>query len=97
MNRSETALLLAAVQSGDRRTVGEADVELWFRVAGDVPLDFAQQAVVAHFRDMPGVWLEPGFILQRWKDFRRDQFERSDEMREIVIRMALYRERGARD
>jgi hypothetical protein len=83
MNRSEVALLLATVQSGDRRTVGEADVELWHAVIGDdVQLGFAQQAVVAHFRDMPGVWLEPGHILQRWKDFRRDQFERSDEMRE---------------
>lgn len=83
MNRSETALLLATVQAGDRRTVGETDVEMWFRVAGEVPLEFARSAVIDHFRDFPGVWLEPGHIVQRWKDFRRDQIAREpDEMRE---------------
>jgi len=82
MKKSEVALLLALVQSGDRRTVGEADVEMWFAVAGEVPLEFAKQAVIAHFSEKPGMWLEPGFIVSRWKDFRRDQFERSDEMRE---------------
>lgn len=84
MTRAEVARLLAAVQAGDRRTVGEADVVLWHAVMGDtVPLEFALQAVVAHFRERPGVWLEPGYIVSRWRDHRRDHLAREDDaMRE---------------
>lgn len=83
MNRSEAAELLAVVQSGDRRTVGQADVELWAEVLGDVPLTFASNAVIAHFKDYPEVWLQPGHIHQRWRAYRRDQIAREDDrMRE---------------
>lgn len=83
MNRSEIARLLAVVQSGDRRTVGEADVLLWAEVLADVPMDFASQAVLAHFKEYPDVWLQPGHLHQRWRAFRRDQLAREENrMRE---------------
>lgn len=89
MTKQEIALLLAVVQAGDRRTVGEADVELWFHVAGEVPLDFAKTAALAHFRDRPGVWLEPGHIWSRWRDHRRDQLAREDDAAREARQAAL--------
>ena len=83
MNKSDIVDVLSFVAAGDRRTVGDADVEMWFLVMGDVPKDFALHAVVAHRRECPGTWLEPGHIVQRWKDDRRDQLAREpDQMRE---------------
>ena len=83
MNKSDIVDVLSFVVAGDRRTVGDADVEMWFLVMGDVPKDFALHAVVAHRRDYPGTWLEPGHIVQRWKDHRRDELAREpDPMRE---------------
>jgi hypothetical protein len=34
------------------------------------------QAVIDHFRERPGVWLEPGYIVQRVRAMRRDRLER---------------------
>lgn len=83
MNKSDVVDVLSFVAAGDRRTVGDADVEMWFLVMGDVPKDFALHAVIAHRRENPGQWLEPGHIVQRWKDHRRDQLAREpDAMRE---------------
>lgn len=83
MNKSDIVDVLSFVAAGDRRTVGDADVEMWFLVMGDVPKDFALHAVIAHRRENPGQWLEPGHIVQRWKDRRRDQLAREpDAMRE---------------
>jgi hypothetical protein len=79
MNKADVVDVLSFVQAGDRRTVGEGDVEMWFLVVAEVPKDFAISAVVAHFRDRPGVWLEPGHIFQRWRDHRRDQLSREDD------------------
>ena len=89
MNKSETARLLAAVQAGDRRTVGEADVELWSRVVSDVPLQFGLEAVVAHFRENAGVWLEPGHIWARWRDYRRELLAREDDAAREARQAAL--------
>jgi len=83
VNKSDIVDVLSFVAAGDRRTVGDADVEMWFLVMGDVPKDFALHAVVAHRRDCPGMWLEPGHIVQRWKGHRRDELSREpDPMRE---------------
>jgi len=83
VNKSDIVDVLSFVAAGDRRTVGDADVEMWFLVISDVPKDFALHAVIAHRRDCPGVWLEPGHIVQRWKDHRRDELSREpDRVRE---------------
>ena len=83
MNRSDVVDVLTAVAAGTGREIGEVDVQLWQSVMGDIPKQFALDAVLTHFRERPGVWLEPGHIVQRWKDYRRDQLSREpDEMRE---------------
>lgn len=76
MNRDDMIDVLSAVAGAYNRTIGNADVEIWMRVCGDVPKEFALEAVLEHLRDKPGVWLEPGHIYQRWKAYRIDQLAR---------------------
>lgn len=83
MNRDEMVDVLTAIAVGDRRTVGRTDVDFWWTVIGDLPKDLALQAVRGHFRERPGVWLEPGHINERVRAIKRDQLEREpDEVRE---------------
>src|SRR6476620_11382432 len=83
MNRDDVIDVLTAVAAADRRTVGEADVDVWQAVIGDLPKDLALQAVRDHLREKPGVWLEPGHIYERVRAIRRDQLEREpDQHRE---------------
>ncbi len=89
MNKADVVDILSLVQAGDRRTVGEGDVEMWFLVISDVPKDFATSAVVAHFRDCPGVWLEPGHIVQRWREFRQDRAMRESDAERAARQAAL--------
>jgi len=62
VNRGEIARLLAVVASIDKRTVGESDINSWHLLLGPIDYQRAQDAVVAHFRHKPGVWLEAGHI-----------------------------------
>jgi hypothetical protein len=71
--------VLTAVQAGDRRTVGKADVIFWTQIIGDLPKDLALQAVVDHFRECPGEWLQPGHIVAGVRAIRRDRYERQSE------------------
>jgi Zn-finger nucleic acid-binding protein len=80
MTKNDVVDVLTAVAVGDRRTVGKNDVELWFRVIGDLQKDLTMQAVVDHFTECPGVWLEPGHIVQRVRAIRRDAYERESDM-----------------
>ena len=64
MNRDDVIDVLTAVSAADRRTVGQADVDVWQAVIGDLPKDLAFQAVRDHLREKPGVWLEPGHIYE---------------------------------
>lgn len=82
MNRDDIIDLLTAIAAGDRRTVGNADVEFWQAIVSDVPKDLALEAVRNHFRERPGVWLEPGHIVQGARDIQRERLQReTDEMR----------------
>lgn len=89
MNRDEVIDVLTAVAAADRRTVGQADLDVWQAVIGDVPRDFALRAVRDHLRESPGVWLEPGHIYQRARAMMRDELEREPdrfrEAREAVL------------
>lgn len=78
MNHHDIIDLLTTVRAGDNRTVGQGDVEMWLAVIADVPKAFAMDAVIAHRRERPGVWLEPGHIAERWEARRRDQVQRSE-------------------
>jgi hypothetical protein len=83
VTRNDVIDVLTAVAAADRRTVGEADVDVWQAIIGDLPRDLALKAVRDHLRDQPGVWLEPGHIHQRVRAHVRDQLEREpDEYRE---------------
>lgn len=89
MNRNEVIDVLTAVAAADRRTVGEADVTVWCAVIGDLPKEDALRAVVDHFRECPGVWLEPGHVVAGVRAIRRDRMQRLSEdqqaAREAVI------------
>ena len=78
MNHHDIIDLLTAVRAGDNRTVGHGDVEMWHAVIGDIPKLFALEAVIAHRRERPGVWLEPGHIAERWESHRRDRVQRDE-------------------
>lgn len=83
MTREQLGQVLKVVAAATRRTFGESDIAIWHPIIKNVPVEFAKQAVVAHFQEHPGVWLEPGHIFQRWKAYRLDQVAReSREMRE---------------
>ncbi len=86
MTRDDVIDVLTAVAAGDRRTVGHADVEFWQAVMGDLPKTLALQAVRNHFRERPGVWLEPGHVVAGVRALRRDQLDReSDEERDTRL------------
>lgn len=79
MTRDDVIDVLTVVAAGDRRTVGQADVDVWFAVIGDLDKDLALRAVRDHLRECPGVWLEPGHVYQRARAIRRDQLEREPD------------------
>jgi hypothetical protein len=77
VNRAELIDILTAVQVVDHRTVGEGDILMWGAILGDLSKDDALQAVIAHRREEPGVWLEPGHIHKRVRAIRQDEFDRA--------------------
>jgi hypothetical protein len=77
MTRDDVIDILTAVAASDRRTVGQSDVDVWQAIIGELPKDFALQAVRDHLRDRPGVWMEPGHVYQRARALRRDEMERA--------------------
>lgn len=83
MNRNDVIDVLTAVAAASHRTVGNADVDIWEGIIGDLQKDSSLRAVRDHLREKPGVWLEPGHIYERVRAYRRDQLEREpDEARE---------------
>lgn len=90
MNKQEVAVLLREVAVTDKRTVGPPDVEVWSAIlTDDIPLGFARQAVIAHFREKPEFWLNPGHIVERWRAYRRDQLDREEDAAREARQAAL--------
>ncbi len=88
MTRDELVDVLSVISVGSGRTFGRADVEFWWSIISDVPKVAAEKAVHAHFREKPGVWLEPGYIVERWKAARREAIEKeTNEQREARQQM----------
>jgi hypothetical protein len=82
MNRNDVIEILAVITAGDgRREPVETDVEFWQEIIGDLSKDLALQAVKDHFRTRPGVWLEPGHIVTRAREIRRDMLARDTDYR----------------
>jgi hypothetical protein len=82
MNRDDIIDLLTVIQAVTNRTVGEADVNLWYDFIGDLDREAAMRAVRDHFRERTGVWLEPGFVSQRVRDAHRARVEQEHTARE---------------
>lgn len=64
MNRAQIVDLLTYAAACDQRTVGEADVLVWFDMLA--PLDYATaaEAMRQHYRRQPDVRLKPGHLWQ---------------------------------
>ncbi|MEX7470163.1 hypothetical protein AB4Z39_10670 [Mycobacterium adipatum] len=73
MNRDDVIDVLTAVAAADRRTVGEADVQIWLGVLEHIPLDVALEAVRDHLRDKPDMWMQPGHVYQRSREIMRNK------------------------
>lgn len=78
MDREDVLDLLSLVASTDNRTIGDMDVALWHQLLGKYGKDDCCDAIIAHRREQPGVWLEPGHVVQRVKAVIRDRYERAD-------------------
>lgn len=79
MDTEDIIDLLTIVSVGDKRTIGEADVILWQRVLTGLTKDDCLDAIEAHRRDQPGVFLEPGHVVKRVKALVTDRYDRADD------------------
>lgn len=64
MIRAEMAKVLAFIQLGDSRNVDGLVLDYWMEVVGDLAFEDAMQAVRRFRRERPGVYLEPGHLLE---------------------------------
>lgn len=80
MNRNEIVALLGLIAARDRRTVGEADVQVWGEDLDDVAFEDARAAVRVHFREKPGVWCTSGHIYAAAREIRRERAMRRDKV-----------------
>lgn len=67
MNKSEVSKLLTVASAIDHRSITPEIVNAWHAIVGDVPFDEAQAALIAHRRAKPGVYFEPGHIIEQRK------------------------------
>lgn len=82
VTRDEVIDVLTVIAAADRRTVGEADVNVWLTVLDDQPLDLALAAVRDHLREQPDTWVQPGHVYQRIRKMRRDRGQSTVPTRE---------------
>ena len=64
MTKGNTARLCALIQAFDRRTIGDADVEAWRLVIGDLEPNDCMQAVREHYMT-EARWLMPADVRTR--------------------------------
>lgn len=95
MDRGDVVDLLTIVQMGDRRTIGDPDISFWLGMLGPYDREECCDAIEAHRREQPGVWLEPGHVIGRVRAMHRDRLDRMDpeERYEKFDREADYREK----
>lgn len=64
MNRSQVVDLLTYAAACDQRTVGEADILVWFDMLAPLDFDACLAAARQHYRRSPDVRLKPGHLWQ---------------------------------
>lgn len=67
MNLSETARLLSAMSSFDRRTIGDTDVAAWQAVLPDAAFDDCLEAVKRHYAENTE-WMMPAHVRRLVRD-----------------------------
>jgi len=97
MNRDDVIDVLTVVAAATRRTVGQADVEIWQGVIGNDDKQLALRAVRDHLAECPGVWLEPGHVHQRVWAMIRDQREREPVEAKLARMDAISARKVAHD
>jgi hypothetical protein len=73
MTGEEVIDLLSLIAARDNRTVGKTTVAVWVEDIGDLDFADARQAVAAHFREEPGVWLMAAHIRRRVRKIRAER------------------------
>src|SRR6266436_2116926 len=76
MTSDEVFDLLEVIAACDRRTVGESDADVWEALVGDLELNDARIAVLAHYRESRE-FVMPADIRQRVKDMQIQRLERT--------------------
>lgn len=64
MNRAQIVDLLTYAAACDQRTVGQADVIVWFDILGPIDYTTAAEAMRQHYRRNPDTRLKPGHLWQ---------------------------------
>jgi len=67
MDKREAEKLMILASAIDSRKITDAAVTVWQMVLADVNYSDAEVAYINHRRNEPGVYLEPGHILQQIK------------------------------
>jgi hypothetical protein len=87
MNQQETARLLAFVSAYDHRTITaelpNADVEAWWSVLHEQPLQDCKEAVVTFFRTEKG-WIMPGDVFRLARRVRAERAREADKQRALT-------------
>lgn len=79
MTLDECKQVLTKIQLGDNRQVDRLVILEWFDNIGQLDFDESIDAVRAHRQQAPGVWLEPGHIIQQVKRARQGQADTTPE------------------
>jgi hypothetical protein len=86
MDQDDIRDLLAIVQAVDSRDIGDVDVTMWLTLLSGLHKDDCLGAIMAHRREEPGVWLEPGHVVKRAKAIARDRLDRMNpDDRALVV------------
>lgn len=78
ISEQEAGKLSKLIAARDKRTIGDADLDLWLIMsqAGGWTYRQAVRAFVEHTNSRPGEWFEPGHVTQRVAELRKQIRER---------------------
>jgi hypothetical protein len=79
MNRNEVVAVLTRCASFDRRTVGQADVQAWLLVLGDLTYAECDKAVVEYYKENRE-WIMPSDIRSRVFAARQEWLNKNPEV-----------------
>lgn len=70
MTHDEMIDLLSLIAARDNRKIGQTTVAVWLEDIGDLAFTDAREAVAAHYREEPGVWLMAAHVRTRVRKTR---------------------------